>query len=99
MLIDGKIPPYEVFGTRATVQSGICGSGLTETTKWGRPAACGGLSSRLPKLALRELEALAGALLPVFLALMLAGIPRQHAQFLQLCTQLDIELEQGARNP
>ena len=48
------------------------------------------------KLALGELEALAGAFLSVLLALMLAGIARQEAGFLQLRPELPIELDQRA---
>jgi len=51
------------------------------------------------ELALRELEAFASALLSVLLALMLAGIPSEHSQFLQLGAQLNVELQQRARDP
>src|SRR5581483_6022392 len=61
---------------------------------------CSGLLSRAGgrNLALGELEALAGALLPVFLALFAARVAREKAFRLQLLAQLCIELEQGAGN-
>src|ERR1700689_2761202 len=50
------------------------------------------------RLAFGELEAFASALLSLLLALMFAGVPAEHAQFLQLGAQLDVELEQRARD-
>jgi len=50
------------------------------------------------KLAFRELEALACALLAVFLSFMLAGIASQKAEMLELASQLDIEFDQGTSN-
>src|SRR5437667_10779921 len=49
-------------------------------------------------LPLAELEALAGALLPVLLALFAARIAREQAFALQLLAQLSIELDEGAGN-
>jgi len=48
------------------------------------------------RLTLRELESLAGALLPVLLALMLARIAREHTQLFQFPAQLRVELDQCA---
>ena len=48
------------------------------------------------ELALGELEPLAGALLPILLALMLARIACQVAHALQLPAQFEIEIAQGA---
>src|SRR5579859_7499028 len=50
----------------------------------------------LSKLSFRELEALAGALLPVFLALFAARIAREHAFALQLFAQLSVENDERA---
>src|SRR6202023_1329766 len=50
-------------------------------------------------LTLRELESLAGAFLPVLLALMLARIAREHAQLFQFPTQFRVELDQCASDP
>src|ERR1700716_4360828 len=46
-------------------------------------------------LPLGELEPLAGALLTVLLALMLAGIASQKTELLELATQFGIELHQS----
>src|SRR5580693_8587070 len=49
-------------------------------------------------LTLRELEPLAGAFLPVLLALVLARIAREHAQLFQFPAQFRVELDQCASN-
>src|SRR6516162_11570575 len=49
-------------------------------------------------LALRKLEALAGAFLPVLLALVLPRVAAEHSLLLQLRAQFGIKLQQGARN-
>ena len=51
-----------------------------------------------PHLTLAELEALAGALLTVLLAFLLARIAGHEAFSLQLATQLRVELLQGTGN-
>src|SRR5437588_2499545 len=55
-------------------------------------------NKKLKTLPLAELEALAGALLPVLLALFAARIAREQAFTLQLLAQLGIELDEGAGN-
>ena len=50
------------------------------------------------KLAFRELEALACALLAVLLSFMLASIASQKAEMLELASQLDIKFDQGTSN-
>src|SRR5258708_3825439 len=59
---------------------------------------CSSASSAAKALTLGELEAFAGALLPVLLTLVLARVTRQQTQFLQLAAQLDIEIQQRARD-
>lgn len=54
--------------------------------------------SKFPRLALGELEALAGALLAVLLAFVRARIARKETKFLQLRTKFAIELQQRTRN-
>src|SRR5258708_2664768 len=53
---------------------------------------------RPKKLALRELEPLASALLTVLLTLNLTGVASKKSQFLQLGSQFDIELQQSPSN-
>src|SRR5438067_2855459 len=55
-------------------------------------------NKKLKTLPLAELEALAGALLPVLLALFAARIAREQAFALQLLAQLSIELDERAGN-
>src|SRR5437588_12054326 len=55
-------------------------------------------NKKLKTLPLAELEALAGALLPVLLALFAARIAREQAFALQLLAQLGIELDERAGN-
>src|SRR6185369_5419034 len=58
-----------------------------------------GLPTSPNRLALAELEALAGALLPVLLAFLHARIARQKAVLAQAGAQLRIEDSQRARKP
>src|SRR5438067_5522869 len=55
-------------------------------------------NKKLKTLPLAELEALAGALLPVLLALFAARIAREQAFALQLFAQLGVELDERAGN-
>jgi hypothetical protein len=52
----------------------------------------------LEKLAFRELEPLASALLSVLLALVLAGVTGEEAGLLELRAKFPIEFDQGARD-
>src|ERR1700722_12320616 len=63
-----------------------------------RIAKCSPPRTGCGSLTLGELEALAGALLPVLFALVLARVARKHPQFLELAAQFRVELDQSAGN-
>src|ERR1700733_4574764 len=95
MEIDGKMPPL------------FLGYGFARSRQRTRPKAefvCAleierdVLACATARLALGELESLAGALLTVLLALVRARIAPQQSHLLQLRPQLGIEFEQGASN-
>ena len=65
----------------------------------GFPASADAARGRLGReLTLAELEAATGALLPVLLALLDAGVARQEARLLEPLAQLEVEHAQRARD-
>src|SRR5215475_2609671 len=108
-----KLPPYELLlaveptRRRVATEQPFCrrlaGHDLGELPKKLTGGRCAPLarrssqSERRRKLTLRELEALARALLPVLLAFLHAGVARQKTVGTKRRPQLRIEARDGAR--
>src|SRR5215475_5321638 len=108
-----KLPPYELLlaveptRRRVATEQPFCrrlaGHDLGELPKKLTGGRCAPLARRISqgerrrKLTLRELEALARALLPVLLAFLHTGVARQKTVGAERGTQLRIEPRDGAR--